>query len=1214
MTAPAGTIPLRPLFLALGLAAGALARHAAAATGALSDPLPDPSSSGLSVELSPWITIPASSSGSPKARINHLKPCPGDSRLFCNDLRGKMWAISDNAASSATLYLNLADHFPKFIHTPGLGTGFSSFAFHPEFNQAGKPGFGKLYTAHSETVNGREPDFTGPLNPNLSQLGIVTEWTLFAPGASAISPTNATRRELIRFGFPYNYHDLQEIAFDPTASPGTENYGCLFLCLGDGGSVVIDLPENIGRIDSPLGSILRIAPILADGQQAADFSLSANGNYYIPSATWNANPYFGAADPTPGDGFPVVREIYANGFRNPHRITWDDGKMLCGNIGESMVEEVELVSKGSNHGWPSREGSFLFTAADKTHVYPLPAPESGGYAYPVSQYDHDDGRAALIGGHVYRGASIPYLQGQYLFGDNVSGDLFVAPVAAMNRPAVTDTGETPVAARTLAIKYNGVATTFRTILGASRADLRFGIDHHGELYLLSKQNGTIYRIQADASSAPPPPAGTAADWTVGADFESGSVADLSTSTPGSSAQIVNDPAEGPVNRVLRIRSAGSTTLNASLPIPPIPDGSRATVFFRFFLRDQNHDAHWGLSEKAEPSTSSHFRVRLRSSGQSGYLEVRDSSTYLQAAPVRPDVWYSAWLDVNNAAGTSGDKFDLYLQGGELGVPTLVKSGVRFSSGTTSALQTFFWHMGPGTEMYFDDLHTDTSHLNLTDPRTADWRLVDAFEGENPLESWDLPGVGDQAVSIVTEPSGNHYLRRAAGASGVPNPQAIAAKRLPFDTQVSRTLTLFFRLRLEGGNLHHSLGASATAPADPANFTEDDFAPQLLIDASPTPGTLHLYDGPAGVEGFTDATIPALESNLWHKVWIVANNRGAASGGQVWQAYVQDDSHHSPVALGPPVHFRRQAESPITHFLSIASSSSGADNQAIHLDDLHAFEGQSLIDPLAPVWQPTTLARSGNSIVLGHPTSVNRAFQLFESADLKGWLPLGPSVEGDAKWRELTVPIAHERRFFQAAELSRRSYHASSWTTDFPGPDLPAGITLLASSAWSFEPGRLTLTATGLQVSGMVERPSGYALLPGDWRNATLTVEARTLRPASTTQRDIVLIFGYVDETHFYYVPLSSSSDGITRNAIIKVDGDTATPIQSPAVPPPVLGSDWQTLRVVHNANGSISVHVDNLATPVMTATDTAFPAGRLGIGSCDDPAEFRRVTISGDKP
>lgn len=1212
-----------PVFLAV-LLAGAPA-STRGASGSLTNPLPVPLPSGLSVEVKSWLTIPGSSSSTPKARINHLKPCPGEGRLFCNDLRGKLWVISSKNATSATQFLDLSNHFPGFIHTPGLGTGFASFAFHPEFRQSGAPGVGKFYTAHSENAGGAAPDLKGPESPDLSQIGILTEWTMTNPAANSItaSPANFTKREILRIGFPYNFHDLQEIEFDPTAQPGDENYGCLFICLGDGGSVVLDRPQNIGRIDSPLGCIHRIVPVLASGHQAADFTASANGKYFIPSGIRNANPFVNAADPTPGDGFPVVREIYAYGFRNPHRISWDSGgshKMLCGNIGESMIEEIEFVGKGENHGWPSREGAFLFDYTDKTHVYPLPASEPGGLVYPVSQYDHADGRAAIVGGYVYRGPAIPALRGYYVCGDIVSGDIFVVPEAAMNVSAPNGSGDTPAPPRSVVVKTNGVSISFRSMLGASRADLRFGIDHDGELYLLSKQNGTIYRVKPDTSTASVPPIGGPQDWVDLGNFETGTISGLSQSVPGSSVQAVNDPAEGPVNRVMRLRSAGSTTVNASIPIPPIPDGSRGTVFFRFYFADQSHEHCWGVSDQSNPSTAAHFKVQMRSiSTNPGRIEVKDATTFTSAFDVQPKTWYSAWLQIENASGSSNDKYDLYVKGGAYGVPTLVKTGIRFTAGTSASLKTFFLRLAPGTEIYFDDIYGDTGHANLSDPVVPDWRVVDHFEGQVPLDSWQIPAAAAQSATIVTEASGNHYLRRTASSSSAANPNAIVAKPLPFITQVSKSLTLFFRMRLEGGNLQHSFGASATDPADPASYTPEDFAPLLRVSAQPAAGTLDLYDGPAGVEAFVPTTVngapcPALQSYTWYNVWIVASNRGAASGGQTWRAYIQGGIHATPVQLGGTVHFRRQAELPLTHFLSIAASGSGTGNNAVNIDDLHAFEGEKLSNPLAPDWIPTFLERVDDQIVLSHATGHNRAFQLFESSDLRSWQPLGPAVEGDTTWRQMTVPMVHDRRFFQAAELSRRDFHPATWSTDFSGESLPTGMVLLGSSTWTPTDGLLTLNSTGAQVAGMVARPCGYALVPGDWRNSTLTVESHTLRSSGTSQRDIVLIFGYVDETHFYYAHIASTSNGTTHTMISKVNGTTTTPIQLQATPPVKLTSNWQTLRVTHAATGAIAVFADNLTTPFMTANDTTFPVGRVGFGSYDDPAEFRAVTVSGEQP
>ena len=1185
---------------------------ASGATGAMTNPLPKVLPSGLSVEVKSWLTIPASSGSAPKARINHLKPCPDDARLFCNDLRGKLWVIADKNATSASEFLDLSTLSPNFIPTPGLGTGFASFAFHPEFHQAGKPGYGKFYTSHSEAATGAAPDLIAPITPDLSQLGIVTEWTMSDPAANSLttSPANFTKREILRIGFPYNFHDIQEVEFDPTAQPGDENYGCLFICLGDGGSVVLDRPQNIGRIDSPLGCIHRIAPILASGTTTTDFTLSANGKYYIPKA----NPFSAVADPTPGDGWPVVREIYAYGFRNPHRISWDrggTGKMFCGNIGESMIEEVERVTKGINYGWPRREGSYLFDVSDKTHVYPLPASDNSGSSYPVTQYDHDEGRAAIAGGFVYRGSAIPGLRGNYVCGDIVSGDLFVSPETGMNLTAYTGTGDTPAPPKLLGVKSGGVTTSFLSLLGATRADLRLGQDNDGELYLLSKQNGKIYQVLPDTSAGSAVPQGDGTTWQTVGTFEDGSIGNVTPSVTGSSVQTVNDPTQGPVNRVMRMHSAGTTTVNASVPIPNIPDNGRGTVFFRFFLPDQNHEHSWGLGEKTTPAALSDFKVEMHSvSSSPGFVEVRDSAAYTPAFEAEAGTWYSAWLHINNASGSTGDLFDVHVKGGVYGVPTLVKTGVQFRTGTASPLKTFFWRLAPGTEIYFDDLFVDVGHYNLSEPVAPDWRLVDHFEGASPLDSWDLPSPGAQAATILTEPSGNHFFRRAASSSSTANPNAIAAKRLPFLTQVSKTLTVFYRMRLQGTDLKQSFGASGTDPYNTSLYSEEDFAPQLRIAA----GTPALYDGPAGVEAFVPATVngapcPKLEAGVWYNVWVVAYNGGFASGGQTWRAYIQGGSFPEQVQLGSTVYFRRQAEIPLTHFLAIAANGGGFGNLAVDIDDLHAYEGANLADPLAPVWTQTTLAKGAGNVTLSHPTVHNRAFQLYESGDLKSWAPIGPIAEGDNSWRALTVPIVHPQRFFQAAELSRRDFHQSEWATEFAGDDLPRGLSLLSSSIWNHSDGLLSLTTPAAQVSGMVPRPGGYALVPGDWRNVTLTVESKTKTAANS--RDVSLIFGYVDETHFYYALVNGGSNG---SKIVKVDGATQTNIQTPATVAGKLTTAWQTLRVSHTATGAIAVFCDNMSTPLMTANNTTFPVGRVGFGSYDDPTDFRSVTVSGEQP
>jgi hypothetical protein len=145
----------------------------------------------------------------------------------------------------------------------------------------------------------------------------------------------------------------------------------------------------------------------------------------------------------------------------------------------------------------------------------------------------------------------------------------------------------------------------------------------------------------------------------------------------------------------------------------------------------------------------------------------------------------------------------------------------------------------------------------------------------------------------------------------------------------------------------------------------------------------------------------------------------------------------------------------------------------------------------------------------------------------------------------------------------------------------------------------------------VRRPRAYLFLAGhSWTDCVFTLHAKTLEPAATTTRDVVLIFGYADDTHYYYAHVSSKADAV-HNVIMKVAGSQRATIHLEANPTPALDGNWQTIRVEHAATGTIRVFVDNLVTPRLTAHDTTYPAGALAFGSFDDRALFDDVTVSG---
>lgn len=147
----------------------------------------------------------------------------------------------------------------------------------------------------------------------------------------------------------------------------------------------------------------------------------------------------------------------------------------------------------------------------------------------------------------------------------------------------------------------------------------------------------------------------------------------------------------------------------------------------------------------------------------------------------------------------------------------------------------------------------------------------------------------------------------------------------------------------------------------------------------------------------------------------------------------------------------------------------------------------------------------------------------------------------------------------------------------------------------------------------VRRPGEYVLLKDHrLQNTTLTARVQSLRPNTLKGRDVVLVFGWQDDTHFYYTHLSNDTNGSTHNVIMKVDGEKRTALQTPSKPPARLTDGWHTARVQHQVDGHITVFFDDLETPLMTAQDTAWPAGQVGIGTFDDTGAFDDVEVTGD--
>ncbi|MFC3957620.1 PQQ-dependent sugar dehydrogenase [Halovivax cerinus] len=343
--------------------------------------------------------------------------------------------------------------------------------------------------------------YSGPLRDGMpddySHTFVLSEFPVTDDGTRA---RRDEERRLLEIPEPRDLHNGGDIAFGPD--------GYLYVTVGDSGAST-DASWHDRRGGAPgqavtddlLGSVLRID---VDGATAGDVSSDAGGG----SGADGASDFDGRGDrhgggdhadrshghrsgdyAIPEDNPLVGREgfdeHYAWGFRNPWRLSFDGEDLYVADVGQASYEEVNLVEKGGNYGWNVTEGTHCFKADD----YPDATPERvrGGEPLldPIIEYPHEGGPVsgvAVVGGYVYRGSTIPELDGHFVFGDFIpKGRVFVA-----TRP---EDGEG---------LWETTAIDLATPEKLTRA-LSFGRDGEGAVYVLGtgSEGGGLFRLEPD---------------------------------------------------------------------------------------------------------------------------------------------------------------------------------------------------------------------------------------------------------------------------------------------------------------------------------------------------------------------------------------------------------------------------------------------------------------------------------------------------------------------------------------------------------------------------------------------------------------------------------------------------------------------------------------------------------------------------------------------
>jgi glucose/arabinose dehydrogenase len=402
--------------------------------------------------------------------VNLSEVPDGSGRLVIVDQPGRIWIVAADGTRLPVPFLDISSKLVP-LNPNGDERGLLGMAFHPNYAQNGR-----FYLYYSAPRRSEAP-------ANFNHTSHISEFRVSADPNVADA---GSERIVMQVDEPQVNHNAGMLAFGP-------HDGKLYISLGDGG----------GRDDeNPTGHVSDWYAVNAGGN-GQDIEQNLLGS--ILRIDVDAGVPYGVPADNPFVGKPGLDEIWAYGFRNPFRFSFDmagDHALLVGDAGQERWEEVSLVTKGGNYGWNVKEGTHCFDAAAVPPFADLPSCPSvvtsgiragDPLIDPVIEYANSKqgglGRT-VVGGYVYRGSTVPQLAGRYVFGDYTVD--FVAPNGSVFTASPRGTGLWHMQQIQFPSRPGGRLGHF--VKG-------FGQDAAGEVYIMASDTpspfgtlGKVYRL------------------------------------------------------------------------------------------------------------------------------------------------------------------------------------------------------------------------------------------------------------------------------------------------------------------------------------------------------------------------------------------------------------------------------------------------------------------------------------------------------------------------------------------------------------------------------------------------------------------------------------------------------------------------------------------------------------------------------------------------
>lgn len=390
---------------------------------------------------------------------------PRENRVFIGQRDGKVYHMENQSSvTSKTLFLDLSAEVGVV-----WDGGFLGMVLHPDFGKPGSPNRNYFYVYYNtkDGDGGNEP-----LSPLPQRCYADAIWN---GGYNILERFEVVEGTFtVRTGTAYRQVMIKTRHYNSTHYGGALVFGLDgFLYLSTGEQAQHETAQTLA--DNLDGGVLRIdvnrdpskshAPIRKLPQDPRGGDEVSGVGYWIP----NDNPF-------PSPGGQTLEEYWSIGHRNPHRMTMDPvtGKLYIGEIGSSIHEEINVVKKGANFGYPIFEGPATKGNCGATMYNNLPH-ELPLVAFPRSEAN------SITGGYVYRGSKVPGLYGKYICGDYGAGDEIWS--------VDIETG------------------VYETLFSSKPANpISFGQDHEGEVYVMGLGNNVIIHTFAPQGGQVPPPA------------------------------------------------------------------------------------------------------------------------------------------------------------------------------------------------------------------------------------------------------------------------------------------------------------------------------------------------------------------------------------------------------------------------------------------------------------------------------------------------------------------------------------------------------------------------------------------------------------------------------------------------------------------------------------------------------------------------------------